>query len=93
MVGFVVAFLDAFDLLVPGQFPDRGHQLFLVDLIRYKKDMMIDEWLFTQNVWFEWFAVIVLIVAIYAFGEYGSSPPWNMHIGGVLESNLKTESS
>ncbi len=45
--------------------------LFLVDLIRYRKDMMIDAWLFTQNVWFEWLFVIVLIVAIYVFGEYG----------------------
>ena len=45
--------------------------LFLVDLIRYKKDMMIDAWLFTQNVWFEWLAVIALIVAIFVFGEYG----------------------
>ena len=45
--------------------------LFLVDLIRKKKHLCIDQFLFSQNVWFEWFALIVLILMILTFGEYG----------------------
>ncbi|MCR5302303.1 MAG: MBOAT family protein [Lachnospiraceae bacterium] len=45
--------------------------LLLVELIRYNKDMMIDKWLLTQNVWFEWLVIIALIAAIFVFGEYG----------------------
>ncbi len=45
--------------------------LFLVDLIRKKKHLTIDQFLFTQNVWFEWFALIALILMIFTFGEYG----------------------
>ena len=45
--------------------------LTFVDYIRYKKEMLIDAWLFTQNIWFEWTAIILLIAAIFVFGQYG----------------------
>lgn len=45
--------------------------LFLIDLIRYRKKMLIDAFLMEQNLWFEWMAVIVLIVMIFIYGEYG----------------------
>ena len=31
----------------------------------------LDVFLMSQNLWFEWFAVIGLIVMIFIFGEYG----------------------
>lgn len=45
--------------------------LVLVDLIKYKKKASIDIFLMEQNIWFEWSAIIVLIVMIFTFGEYG----------------------
>ncbi len=45
--------------------------LFLVDLVRYLKKQTLDVFLMSQNLWFEWFAVIGLIVMIFIFGEYG----------------------
>ena len=45
--------------------------LFLVDLIRVKKEMTIDKFLFTQNVWFEWMVIILLVLMIFIYGEYG----------------------
>ncbi len=47
--------------------------LFLVDYIRVKKEMTLDQFLFTQNLWFEWCVIIALIVMIFIFGEYGST--------------------
>lgn len=45
--------------------------LFLVDLIRKRKGMTIDGFLFTQNTWFEWLVIICLILMILTFGKYG----------------------
>ena len=45
--------------------------LLLVDLIRVRKKMTIDAFLFKQNIWFEWTVIIVLIAMIFVFGEYG----------------------
>ncbi len=45
--------------------------LILVDLIRVKKGMTLDAFLFTQNVWFEWISIIVMITMIFVYGEYG----------------------
>lgn len=45
--------------------------LFLVDLVRYKKKETIDVFLMRQNLWFEWLVVILLITAVFVFGEYG----------------------
>ncbi len=45
--------------------------LVVVDLIRVKKNMTIDSFLFTQNIWFEWVVIICLMFMIVTFGEYG----------------------
>ena len=45
--------------------------LFLVDHIRVHKNMTIDAFLFTQNIWFEWMVIIILILMIFIYGEYG----------------------
>ncbi len=45
--------------------------LLLVDLIRFLRNQTIDVFLFEQNIWFEWLIIIVLIVMIFVFGEYG----------------------
>lgn len=47
--------------------------LLLVDLVRYSKKMTIDVFLMEQNLWFEWVAIIGIIVLIFVFGEYGAS--------------------
>lgn len=45
--------------------------LFLVDLIRYRKGMRIDAYLAGQNVVFRGLVVILLILAIFVYGQYG----------------------
>ena len=45
--------------------------LFAVDMIRIRKNLKIDELLFSQNMYFEWGFIILLIVMIFVFGEYG----------------------
>ena len=45
--------------------------LFLVDLVRYLKKQTIDAFLQEQNIWFEWLVVILLVVMIFIFGQYG----------------------
>lgn len=45
--------------------------LFLVDIIRYKKDMRIDVFMEKQNIWFRWFFLLLLIVLIAVYGAYG----------------------
>lgn len=45
--------------------------LILVDLVRYIKKMTIDVFLMEQNLWFEWVAIIGIIMMIFVFGEYG----------------------
>lgn len=45
--------------------------LILVDLVRYKKKMTIDMFLMEQNLWFEWVAIIGVIIMIFVFGKYG----------------------
>lgn len=47
--------------------------LFLVDLVRYRRGQLLDAFLWEQNLWFQWFAVIGLIVVIFVFGMYGPS--------------------
>lgn len=47
--------------------------LILVDLVRYLKKQTLDQFLFDQNIWFEWLVIIVLIMMIFTFGEYGPS--------------------
>lgn len=45
--------------------------LFLVDIIRYKKDMRIDVFMEKQNIWFRWLFLLLLIVLIAVYGAYG----------------------
>lgn len=45
--------------------------LFLVGLVRYKKKEDIGTFLYRQNTWFAWAAIIFMVVAVLAFGEYG----------------------
>ena len=47
--------------------------LFLVDKIRYKKKMTLDVFLMEQNLLFEWLIIILLVLAIFIFGEYGTT--------------------
>lgn len=45
--------------------------LLVVDLIRFKLKITIDKFLFTQNAWFEWLVIIILLLMIITFGKYG----------------------
>lgn len=45
--------------------------LFLTELVRYKKGMRIEKYLCTQNLWFKWTVLIVMILCVVLFGEYG----------------------
>ena len=45
--------------------------LFLVDLIRFKRGELLDAFLWKQNLWFQRFTIIGLILLIFVFGEYG----------------------
>jgi D-alanyl-lipoteichoic acid acyltransferase DltB (MBOAT superfamily) len=45
--------------------------VFLVDLIRYKKNKSIDVFILEQNLWFQWIVVIAMILFIFTFGIYG----------------------
>lgn len=45
--------------------------LLVVDLVRYKKKEDIGAVLLKQNLWFRWAVLILLIVAVIVFGEYG----------------------
>ncbi|MBO5095071.1 MAG: MBOAT family protein [Lachnospiraceae bacterium] len=45
--------------------------LLLVDWLKYKKHMEIDEWLGTQCIWFRFAAMLGCIMAVIIFGAYG----------------------
>ena len=45
--------------------------LFVVDMIRYQKQLTLDAFLVEQNLWFRWSVVIGLVIMIFIFGEYG----------------------
>ena len=45
--------------------------LLLVDLLKYKRNQTLETFLFTQNTWFRWSVLIMLILFIFVFGEYG----------------------
>lgn len=45
--------------------------VFLVDIIRYKKNKTIDAFLLEQNLWFQWVFVIVMLMFIFIYGIYG----------------------
>jgi len=48
-----------------------GVILLLVDLIRYKKQQTITQFLDEQCIWFRWGAIILMIGAIIVYGMYG----------------------
>lgn len=45
--------------------------LFVVDVIKYKKKMMIDQFLEEQCIWFRWGVLFIMIVAVLVYGSYG----------------------
>jgi len=45
--------------------------VFLVDLIRFKKNKTIDVFILEQNLWFQWIVVIAMVLFIFVFGVYG----------------------
>lgn len=44
----------------------------VISIIHYKKNIDIDTMLMSQNLWFEWLVLIILISSIFVFGEYGT---------------------
>ena len=45
--------------------------LLLTDYVRYAKGVRIEKYLATQNLWFKWTVLLVFILCIVIFGEYG----------------------
>lgn len=45
--------------------------LFLIDFVRYRKNMRLEKFLRTQNLWFQWAVLLTLIFCIVVFGQYG----------------------
>lgn len=45
--------------------------LFLVDLLRYKKNVIISDFLKEQNLWFRWSVIFILLFGIIIYGIYG----------------------
>lgn len=47
--------------------------LIAIDLVKYIKKQAIDQFLFSQNMWFRWAFIVLLIISIFIYGEYGPS--------------------
>lgn len=45
--------------------------LFLTDYLRAVKGLRIEKYLATQNLWFKWAVLLVLLFSVILFGEYG----------------------
>lgn len=45
--------------------------LLIADIIRYVKGLNPGEFLYKQNLWFRWAVLIILVVVILVYGEYG----------------------
>lgn len=45
--------------------------LVFFDYVQYKKELSVDVFLMRQNLWFEWTVMILLILMIFVFGQYG----------------------
>lgn len=45
--------------------------LFLVDLLRYCKELTLGDFLLKQNLWFRYAVMVLLVAAILVYGEYG----------------------
>ena len=47
--------------------------LLFIDIIKYRKNKSIDQFLFGQNTWFRWLFIVLMILATFIYGEYGPS--------------------
>lgn len=45
--------------------------LFLVDWVKYIRNLALDEFLARQNLWFRWAGIIILFMSIIIYGMYG----------------------
>ncbi len=45
--------------------------LLLVDVIKYRQNLTVAEFLMKQNLWFRWIVLVGMILAVLVFGEYG----------------------
>lgn len=54
--------------------------MFLVEILKYIKNVRISEFLMEQNLWFRWIVVIGLVIACLVYGEYGISFDSNQFI-------------
>lgn len=45
--------------------------LLLVDLLQYLKGMELGQFLLGQNLWFRWSVLILLVIGVLVYGEYG----------------------
>lgn len=45
--------------------------LLLADIMKYKKNLQVSQFLMKQNLWFRWVIVFLLIIVILVYGKYG----------------------
>lgn len=45
--------------------------LIIVDLLKYKRNINIDEWVMSQGLWLRWVILILLFTSIWVWGSYG----------------------
>ncbi len=45
--------------------------LLLADILKYKKNLSVSQFLMKQNLWFRWVIVLFFILAILVYGKYG----------------------
>lgn len=45
--------------------------LIFTDFVKYRKNVTVDAFLMEQNLWFEWLAVICMVLMVFIFGKYG----------------------
>lgn len=47
--------------------------MLLIELVKYKSKIRLDEFLCRQNLWFKWLVIFTMIFMVIIFGEYGST--------------------
>lgn len=45
--------------------------LLLADILKYKKNLAVSQFLMKQNLWFRWLILFFLIIAVLVYGKYG----------------------
>lgn len=45
--------------------------LLLVDILKYKRNISVSQFLMKQNLWFRWVILFFLIIAVLVYGKYG----------------------